>query len=65
MTEEVLIFQQAEQALRDAAEGVVEEARRTNGVVVVWENGAVRHIQAAELPPPVSTATTPTMPNSK
>jgi hypothetical protein len=38
-------------ALQEAADGVVDEARRTNSVVVVWENGAVRRIPASELPP--------------
>jgi hypothetical protein len=41
----------AETALREAVEGVVEEARRTHGVVVVWENGAVRRIPSDQLPP--------------
>jgi hypothetical protein len=50
--EDRLLFEQAEKAMQEAADGVVEEARRTNGVVVVWENGAVRHIRADELPPP-------------
>ena len=50
-SEAELIFQQADRALQDAADRVVEEARRTNGEVVVWENGAVRHIPADQLPP--------------
>jgi hypothetical protein len=52
MTEEEVLFSQAKQAMQDAADHVIEEARRTNGEVVVWENGAVRHIPASELPPP-------------
>ncbi len=51
MTKEELLFKQAEEAMQDAADHVVEEARRTGGSVVVWENGAVRHIPASELPP--------------
>jgi hypothetical protein len=51
MTEEQVLFEQAEKAMQDAADRVVEEARRTNSEVVVWENGAVRHIPASELPP--------------
>jgi hypothetical protein len=41
----------AEAALREAARGVVEEARRTHGVVVVWKDGTVRRIPADQLPP--------------
>ncbi len=52
MTEEELLIQQARDALQDAADRVVEEARRNHDSVVVWENGAVRHIPAEELPPP-------------
>jgi len=37
--------------LRAAVHGVIEEARRTNSEVVVWENGAVQHVPASELPP--------------
>jgi len=51
MTEAELFFEQAEKAMQEAADGVVEEARRTHGVVVVWENGEVRRIPADELPP--------------
>jgi hypothetical protein len=51
MTEEELLFRQAEQAMQEAADRVVEEARRTHGTVVVWEDGAVRHIPADQLPP--------------
>ena len=51
MTKEELLFKQAEEAMQKAADGVVEEARRTGGEVVVWENGAVRHIPASQLPP--------------
>ena len=43
--------QRAETALREAVKEVVDEARRTNGVVVVWEDGAVRRIPADQLPP--------------
>ena len=51
MTKEELLFEQAEKAMQDAADRVVEEARRTHGEVVVWEDGAVRHIPADQLPP--------------
>jgi hypothetical protein len=50
-SEEQSLGQQAEKALQAAVKGVIEEARRTNGEVVVWENGAVRHISADQLPP--------------
>ena len=50
MTEAETLFAQAEKAMQEAADRVVEEARRTHGSVVVWENGAVRHIPADELP---------------
>jgi hypothetical protein len=49
--EDRVLFEQAERALREAVNGVVDEARRTNGEVVVWENGAVRRIPADQLPP--------------
>lgn len=49
--DEQSLGQQAEEALQDAVEGVIEEARRNNGEVIVWENGAVRRILAGELPP--------------
>ncbi len=49
--QEESLGQRAETALREAVRGVVEEARRTHGVVVVWENGAVRRIPADQLPP--------------
>ncbi len=52
MTEEELLLQQAEKAMQEAADGVAEEARQTHGSVVVWEDGAVRHIPADQLPPP-------------
>jgi hypothetical protein len=39
----------AEKALQEAADGVVEEAIRTHGSVIVWENGAVREIFWNEL----------------
>ena len=51
MTEAEELFEHAEKAMQEAADGVVEEARRTNGVVVVWEDGAVRRIPADQLPP--------------
>jgi hypothetical protein len=51
VTEEQLLFQQAEKAMQDAADRVAEEARRTNGTVVVWEDGQVKHIPADQLPP--------------
>jgi|WetSurMetagenome_2_1015567.scaffolds.fasta_scaffold595587_2 hypothetical protein len=51
MTETEVLFENARKAMQEAADGVVEEARRTNGVVVVWENGAVRRIPADQLPP--------------
>jgi hypothetical protein len=51
VTQAELLFEQAEKAMQEAADGVVEEARRTHGVVVVWENGAVRRIPADQLPP--------------
>jgi hypothetical protein len=43
--------ERAETALREAVRGVVEEARRIHGVVVVWEDGTVRRIPADQLPP--------------
>jgi hypothetical protein len=59
VTEQQPVFEEeslgrlAEMAMRDAVRRVIEEARQTNGVLVVWENGAVRHLRADELPPPV------------
>jgi hypothetical protein len=50
-SEEQSLGQQAEKALQAAVKGVIEEARRTNSEVVVWEDGAVRHVPAGELPP--------------
>jgi hypothetical protein len=50
MTEAELLFEQAERAMQEAADGVVEEARRTHRVVVVWEDGTVRRIPAKQLP---------------
>jgi hypothetical protein len=50
MTEQQLLLEQMEKAMQAAADGVVEEAKRTHGTVVVRENGAVRHIPADELP---------------
>ena len=52
MTKEELHFEQAEKAMQEAADRVVEEARRTNSSVVVWENGAVCCIPADQLPSP-------------
>jgi hypothetical protein len=51
MTEEQLLFAQAEKAMQEAADRVVEEAQRTHDTVVVWEEGAVRHVPADQLPP--------------
>ena len=51
MTKDELLLEQAEKAMQEAADGVVEEARRTGGCVVVWENGAVRRISGNQLPP--------------
>ncbi|MFZ1934729.1 MAG: hypothetical protein WCB27_16660 [Thermoguttaceae bacterium] len=50
MTKADLLFEEAERAMQEAADKVVEEARRAHGVVVVWENGAVRRIPADQLP---------------
>jgi hypothetical protein len=50
MTETEQLFLNAKKAIQEAADGVVEEARRTHRVVVVWENGAVRRIPADQLP---------------
>jgi hypothetical protein len=52
MTYDELLFEQAEKAMQEAADGVVEEARRTGGCVVVWENGEVRRLSGDQLPPP-------------
>jgi hypothetical protein len=41
----------AMQALQEAVDKVVEEARQKDGILVVWEDGAVRHIRARDLPP--------------
>jgi hypothetical protein len=49
-TEFERLCRQAAKAMQEAADHVVEEARRTNGMVVVWEDGAVRHIPADQLP---------------
>jgi hypothetical protein len=48
--EALSLGQKAERALQEAVNGVVEEARRTHGSVVVWENGSVRRIPADQLP---------------
>ena len=58
MTDEKSLLQQAEKALQDAVQRVIEEARRTHGTVVVWEQGAVREIPADQLPPPTDHAAT-------
>ncbi len=42
----------AEKALQEAVEKVIENARRNNHTLVVWEDGAVRHIPPDQLPPP-------------
>jgi hypothetical protein len=44
------LLDQAELAMQDAAERVVEDARRTHGVVVVWEQGTVRQLPPDQLP---------------
>ena len=49
--EEEPLWRLAEKAMQQAVKGIIEEARRTHGVLVVWENGAVRHLSADELPP--------------
>jgi hypothetical protein len=46
------LHRNTEKALQEAADGVAEEARRTGGEVVVWEDGAIRYITADQLPPP-------------
>ena len=51
MTKTELLFEQAKKAMQEAADGVAAEARRTGGEVVVWEDGAIRHIPASQLPP--------------
>ncbi len=58
MTDEKSLLQQAEKAMQDAVRRVIEEARRTHGTVVVWEQGAVREIPADQLPPALDQATT-------
>lgn len=50
-SEEQSLTQRAEMALQEAVNKVIEDARRTNGTLVVWEDGAVRHIPADQLPP--------------
>jgi hypothetical protein len=52
MTRTELLFEQAKKAMQEAADGVADEARRTGGEVVVWEDGAIRHIPADQLSPP-------------
>ena len=53
------MLQKAEVALREAAHKVHEEARRTGGTVVVWQNNRVEGIPADQLPtdlsPPMTT----------
>ena len=46
------LCENAQKAMQEAADGVVEEARRTGGAVVVWENGAIRYLRGDDLPPP-------------
>jgi hypothetical protein len=50
--EEQSLGQQAETALKEAVKKVVEEARRTGGTLVVWQNGAVAEVPADQLPAP-------------
>jgi hypothetical protein len=50
--EEQSLAQMAETALKEAVKKVVEEARRTGGTLVVWQNGAVAEIPADQLPAP-------------
>ena len=56
--EEKPLSQQAQKALQEAANRVVEEARRTHSTVVVWEQGAVHQIRADQLPPAMDQAAT-------
>jgi len=51
-SEDQSLGRKAEKALQEAVDKVVEDARRTNGTLVVWEDGAVRHITADQLPAP-------------
>lgn len=51
MTKTELLFEQAKMAMQEAADGVADEARRTGGEVVVWQDGAIRHIPASQLLP--------------
>ena len=44
-------FQQAEKALQDAVERVIDEARCGQQPLVVWEDGAVRTVTPDQLPP--------------
>jgi hypothetical protein len=48
--EEPSLSQQAETALQEAVKQVIEEARRTQGSVVVWDRGAVHQISGDQLP---------------
>ena len=41
----------AMEAMQAAIDGVIEKAQRENGTLVVWEDGAVRHVPARLLPP--------------
>jgi hypothetical protein len=50
-SEEQSLTQRAEEALQEAVNEVIEVARRTHGTLVVWEDGAVRHIPPDQLPP--------------
>jgi len=49
--EEQSLSQKALAALQEAVQGVIEDARRNNRTLVVWENGAVRYITPDQLPP--------------
>jgi uncharacterized protein YheU (UPF0270 family) len=54
LREEQSLGQQAEAALKEAAQKVAEEARRTGASVVVWQEGAVVEIPADQLPGPTA-----------
>jgi hypothetical protein len=44
------LSEKAKAALRQAARKVAEEAKRTGGTVVVWQDGQVREIPGNQLP---------------
>ncbi len=48
--ESELFFEQAEKALKQAVDRVIEQARRARSPLVVWEDGAAREIPADQLP---------------